>query len=213
MLQVRLYFATHEFVEMLHSVLERRLVGPRFDETLLHEGAASLRHAIDDLGVFDCGLAVGCLLGLYELALEERDLFRVVELDHVGAGLRTAWNERADHERVWIPLHHDVREIGEPDCAVNRLATLVEAQHLLVPAAVGGAAGFGKGALDPARLHAVPVAEFPLEIAHVDEIAETGMEGLYVVVLEIHFNEGLPVAGVLLDVDAVENVAGEIELG
>jgi hypothetical protein len=95
---------------------------------------------------------------------------------------------------------------------MSGFTSLAITQHLLVPALVDLAPGPREITLDPARLHAVPVAEFPLEIAHVDKVAKTRMKGIDVIILEIDFDESLPVALILVHFNAVEYKSREVEL-
>src|SRR5207237_2802180 len=104
-----------------------------------------------------------------------------------------------------IPLHHHVRKIGKPDCAMNRLAALAISQYLVVPALVNGSAGLRQVALDPTGLDAIPVSKLPFEISDIHEVAEARMKRLDMIVLEINLDERFPVARVLLDVDTVEH--------
>src|SRR4029077_12963535 len=57
----------------------------------------------------------------------------------------------------------------------------------------------------------IPIAELPLEIVAGDELPETRVKWRDVVVLEIHLDERFPVVVALVDLDAVEHVAGEVE--
>ena len=81
----------HELVEVHHAVFHRRLVRPVLLaplEPAARGGPASCASQISSSSTRR--LVVGLLLGLHELALEERDLLGVVELDHVAALLRAA---------------------------------------------------------------------------------------------------------------------------
>ena len=53
-------------------------------------------HPLGDLVVLDRGFHVRRLLGLDELALEQRDVLGVVELDDVGRPVDAAGDQRAD---------------------------------------------------------------------------------------------------------------------
>ena len=59
--------------------------GPDLVASLRMQEPAAFVHALGDLVVLDGRLHVGGLLGLDELALEQRDLLGVVELDDVRA--------------------------------------------------------------------------------------------------------------------------------
>src|SRR5690349_15681080 len=81
---------------------------------------AAAVHAALDVAVLDRRLEIGRLLGFDELALEQDDLFRVVELDHVGGELRRARNEVGDDEHVRVPLEGEARIVKRPERAVLR---------------------------------------------------------------------------------------------
>ena len=66
--------------------------------------------------------------------------------------------------------------------------------------------------MDADGLHRPPVAELPVEVVAFDELAQAGMEGLDMVVLEINLDEALPVIGALMDLDVVEHIARKVEL-
>jgi hypothetical protein len=55
-------------------------------------------------------------------------------------------------------------------------------------------------------------AELPAQVLAGDELTEAGVERGDVVVLEVDLDEGLPVVVALVQLDAVERVAGEVEL-
>src|SRR6266704_3106674 len=87
-------------MEVHHAVFHRRLVRAGVALAALPQGAPAAVHAPGDLVVLDRGLPVSRLLGLDEFALEQHDVFRVVELDDDGRVLWRAWKEGADHEHV-----------------------------------------------------------------------------------------------------------------
>src|SRR5688572_4253331 len=210
--EMRLELPPQELVEMRHPVLERRLVGAGFVQSLIHERPASFSHARADFGVLECGFPIRRLLRFHELALKECNVFGVVELDDVGARLGAARNDGADDQRMRIPLNHEVGEVGEPDCAVARRITFTIAQHLVVPPAIDAAPGTGERVLDSAPLHAVPLAELPIEIRYVDKVPEARMIRLDVVILEIDLDEGFPVARVFVGLHPVKHESRKIEL-
>ena len=77
-----------ELVEVPHAVFHRRLVGPDFAAALRDQRAAAGVHPLGDLVVLLRGLAIRRLFGFDELALEQRDLFGIVELDDVERACR-----------------------------------------------------------------------------------------------------------------------------
>ena len=72
--------------------------------------------------------------------------------------------------------------------------------------------GLAERVVDADGLHRVPRRRTPSEVVARDELAEARMEGLDVVVLEIDLDERLPVVVALVDLDAVEHVAREVEV-
>ena len=111
-----------------------------------------------------------------------------------------------------IPFHHDVRIQGQPDGAVRRRFAATELQHLLLPFLVGGGTGLLQAAVHAHRLHAVILAELPAQVVAADEAAQARVERLDVVILEVDFDEGLPVIVALVDFHVVEHIAGKIEV-
>src|SRR5450631_776885 len=81
-----------------------------------------------------------------------------------------------------------------------------------MPTAISGRAWPGELLVHPHDLNAVPVAEFPLQIVAIHEIAQSRVKRHYVIVLQIDLDEGLPIERILLDLHAVEHVAGEVEV-
>ena len=120
--------------------------------------------------------------------------------------------ERGDHEHIRIPLDHHVRVIGEPDRAVRRRLAIAVLEHLVVPRLVRRRARRAEALVHADRLHAIPVAELPMQVVARDEMPEPGMERTHVVILEIDLDEGLPVEGIFDGLDLVEPVVGEVEL-
>ena len=108
--------APEELVEVLHAVLHRRLVRTLVAAPLPVQGGAPGVDPQRDLVVLVSGFEVRSLLGFDELALEEGDLLRIIELDDVGCPVDRARDQRTDNEHVWIPLDHDVRVVHHPDC-------------------------------------------------------------------------------------------------
>src|SRR6266536_6391161 len=155
---VRVELAAEELVEVLHSVLHRRLVGSFLAAAHLVERAATRVHPLGDLVVLRRRLEVRRLLGRDEFPFEEGNVLGIVELDDVGRAVGRTRVERADHEHVRIPLEHHVRIVGEPDRAVlRRLAARVVADRP-VPALVGLGSGLGE-ARDADRLQRRPRRE------------------------------------------------------
>jgi hypothetical protein len=188
-------------VEVLHAVFHRALVGADLVVAALVQRLAACVHALRDLVVLDAGLHVGRALRLHETGLEGGDLLGVVELHHVERLVDTERVQGRDGQHVRVPLHHDVRVVGQPHRALCRqLAVAVLHQHLM-PLLVGGAARLEQ-VLDAHGLDRVLGLEFPLQVVAGHEVAQAGVEGHDVVVLQIDLDEGLPVvvAGVQLDV-------------
>ena len=115
-----------------------------------------------------------------------------------------------------IPLDHHGRVVGEPDGAVfrHRLveAALTIGEHRVVPLAISRRARLGQLVLRADRLHRVMPAKLPAQVFAGDELAETGMKGRDVIVLEVDLDEGLPVVVAFVQMDAVESVAREVEI-
>src|SRR5690606_23879234 len=72
--------AAQELVEVLHAVFHGALVRPRVVVAAIEQHPPARVHAQRDLVVLDGRLHVGGALDFDELALEQRDLFRVIEL-------------------------------------------------------------------------------------------------------------------------------------
>src|SRR5258708_26705118 len=132
-LKMRLNPGAYEFVKMDHAVFHGRLVGAEFVAMLLMERAATLRHAHADFFIFPGGFGIGVLLRLDELALEQHDVFGVIEFDDVRAMLRIFRQDCADDEDVGIPFDHYIRVIGQPDRALLRHFAIVVTQYRFVP--------------------------------------------------------------------------------
>src|SRR3982074_2500335 len=82
-LQMWLNARAHEFVEMNHAVLHGRLVGAELISILLVKCTAPFRHTHADFLIFPSRFSVCLLLRLDELALEQHDIFRIIEFDDV----------------------------------------------------------------------------------------------------------------------------------
>ncbi|KGX49629.1 hypothetical protein Y025_5569 [Burkholderia pseudomallei TSV32] len=201
-----------ELVEVLHAVFHRALIRADLRFAALHQRAAAGVHAPCDLVVLDRGLHIGGALRLDELALEQRDFLGVVELDDVRRLLRAARNQPRHHEHVRIPLDHEARVIDHPDRAELRRHAVAITEHLIVPLLVRRAARLRERVVHAHRLHAVPVAEFPLQVVARHEAAEARMERHDVVVLEVDLDEGLPVVIALVDLDVIEQVVRKVEM-
>ncbi len=108
-----------------------------------------------------------------------------------------------------IPLDHDVRVVGQPDrAALGQPAFAVLQQHL-VPLAVDVRARLAEAGRHAHRLHRVLAPELPLQVVTGDEVAQAGVEGADVVVLQVDLDEGLPVVVALVQFDVIEHVAVE----
>ena len=111
-----------------------------------------------------------------------------------------------------IPLHHDVRVVGQPDGpALGHLAIAVGQQNVM-PLLVDVRAWVGKSGGNTHGLHRVLAGELPLQVVTGDEIAQSRVEGADVVVLQIDLDKGLPVVVALVHLDMVEHKAVELEL-
>ena len=199
-------------MEVLHAVFHGALVGADLVVAALIQGPAAGVHALADLVVLDAGLHVGGLLRLHEFGLEGRDLFGVVELDHVQRPVHRQRVQGRDREHVRIPLHHDVGVVGQPDrAAFGQLAVAVGQQHV-VPLPVGVRAGLGKAGCHAHGLHRVLLGKLPLQVVAGHEVAQARVEGADVVVLEVDLDEGLPVVVALVHLDMVEHEALEAQL-
>ena len=110
-----------------------------------------------------------------------------------------------------IPLDHDVRVIGEPDRAVfGRLATPV-VQQLLVPALVDRATGLAQTVGHAHGLHRILRPEFPAQIFAGHKVAQAGVEGADVVILQVDLDKGFPVVVAVVHFHVVQHIAAEIE--
>ena len=140
-------------MKVLHAVFHRALVGAELVVAAQHQRLAASVHAQGQFVVFDTGFHVGGLLRFDEIALESADFFGVEKLHHVQGFVRPLRMQRADHQRMRIPLDHDVRVAGEPDGAVfGRLAVAV-LQHHVVPFLIDIGAGFAQLVGHAHRLH------------------------------------------------------------
>ena len=111
-----------------------------------------------------------------------------------------------------VPLHHDVRVIGQPHRALlGQLSVAVLHQHL-VPLLVDGAARLEQ-VPDAHRLYRILGLEFPCQVVAGHEVAQARVEGRDVVVLQVDLDEGLPVVGAGVQLDVPEHHALEIQRG
>ncbi len=196
-------------MEVLHAVFHRALVGADFVVAAQHQGLAAGVHALGDLVVLDRGFHVGGALGLDELALEAGDLFGVIELHHVQRPVHARRVQGGDGEHMRIPLDHDVRVVGQPDRAALWQPAFAVLQQHLVPLAVDVRARLAEAGRHAHRLHRVLAPELPLQVVTGDEVAQAGVEGADVVVLQVDLDEGLPVVVALVQFDVIEHVAVE----
>src|SRR6185369_15643220 len=88
--EMRNQLAAQDLVEVLHSVFHRRLIRTLFAAAGAVERVAAGVHPLGNLVVFARSLQVRGLLGVYELAFEERDVLGIVELDDVGGAVYRA---------------------------------------------------------------------------------------------------------------------------
>ena len=122
--------------------------------------------------------------------------------------------QRGHGEHVRIPLDHDVRVVGEPDRAVlGRLAVAVLQQLPPASARRPGCRPCPAGWPRPRSAPSSCSLELPAQVVAGDEAAQARMERADVVVLEVDLDEGLPVVVALVQLDAVEHIAGEVEVG
>ena len=204
--------AAQELVEMQHAVFGGRLVGAAIFNPLLVECLATFMHFQADDVIFNRSFVVGFFLGFHIPAFKQHDVFGIIKLHDIAAGIGAARHHGAHHQRIGIPLHHDVGIIGQPDRTVLGYLAAGVAQYLLMPRFVDFAAGFAQTMTDADSLHAVPVAEIPLQVIAIYKMAQARMEGRNVVILKIHFNKGFPVEAVLFRLHPVQHVAGEIHV-
>ncbi len=198
---------------MAHAVFHRRLVGAVLIVTALKQRFAASVHALGDFVVFCTGFHIGRALGHDELALERCDFFRVEKLHHVQGLLRAQRVERGHHKHMRIPLQHDVGVEGEPDGAMfGQLFVGAEVEYRLMPFAVHRAARVLQTFMNAHGLHAPLRRELPLQHVAIDELAQPGVEGHDVVVLQIDLDEGLPVVVAHVHFGVVVHKAGEVEL-
>ncbi len=95
---------------------------------------------------------------------------------------------------------------------MRRLLAAVIVEDRLVPALVRARAGLCEPAVDADGLHRRPLRELPAQVVAGDEVTEPRVERLHVVVLEIDLDERLPVVVALVQVDAVQQIAREIQV-
>ena len=198
---------------MLHAVFHRALVGPDLVVAALQQGAPAGVHALGNLVIFQAGFHVGGLLCLDKFALEGGNFFRVIKLDLVQRLVHPHGVQGGDREHVGVPLHHDVRVIGEPDGALaGRLAAPIGLQRIL-PALVDRAAGRTARSGQADGLHRVVFLELPAQVFATDKAAQPGVKGAHVVVLQIHLDKSFPVVVALVQLDPVQHEALEIKRG
>jgi hypothetical protein len=82
-------------------------------------------------------------------------------------------------------------------------------QQHLVPLAVHVRAGLAEAGRQAHGLHRVLAPKLPLQVVAGDEVAQAGVEGADVVVLQVDLDEGLPVVVALVQLHVVEHVAVE----
>ena len=198
---------------MNHAVFVRGMVRPAVVLALGMQGLAAAMEPGADLGVLGGGLHVRRLVRLDQSALEERDLLRIVELEDVGGVLRRARDQRADDERVRIPLEHHVGVVDRPYRAVLRELAAAVGEDRVAIAGVVRRDLVTPLVLDAENLVRPALAETPLIVAGVDELLQPGVKRLHVIELEIDLQEGLPVEPALVDHDPVEDVTGEVVVG
>src|SRR5262249_40884764 len=90
------------------------------------------------------------------------------------------------------------------------LATVI-VENSLVPALVLLRSCPREAIIHTNRLQREPPAELPTQIVAGDELAETRMKRRHMVVLEIDLDEALPVVVAVVDFDAIEHMAAEVE--
>ena len=81
-----------------------------------------------------------------------------------------------------------------------------------MPLLISGRTGFRQGLMHTHRLHAVVLAILPLQVFAIHEVAQAGVKGRDVVVLQIHFNEVFPALWVVVDLDAIQQIVGEVQI-
>ena len=199
-------------MEVHHAVFHRRLIRPLLVAAFLPKQFAAVVHALADFFVLQRGFIVGLLFGSDKFRLEQCDFFRVIKFYDVAATLGPARYDGGNHQNMRIPLDHDVRVIGEPDRALRWFTAFAKFEHHLVPLLVRFGARPRQRFIHAHRLHAVPVAEFPVEFVAIDKFAQARMKRLDVVILEINLDERFPVEVVFGDFDFIEYVTGKIEI-
>ena len=108
---------------------------------------------------------------LHVVGFKRDDVVVVVVFDHVQRFVQSLRVQCGDHECVWIPFDHDVRVVGEPNCALRRWCAVLVFEYLVVPFLVGGRAGFGELVKYADGLHAVMLTKLPCEVVTGDEAA------------------------------------------
>ena len=156
-------------------------------------------------------------MGLDEFAFKGGNFFRVIKLHNVHGLVRAHGVQCGNRQHMRVPLHHDVGVVSEPDGPLfGRLAVAI-VQQRVVPALVNGRACGGfrlRQALGHThRLHGVVLAKFPLQVVAGHKLAESGVEGPHVVVLQVHLDKGLPVVIALVHLDFIEHVALKVQVG
>ena len=204
-------------MEVLHAIFHGALVGAHFVVAALVQGRAAGVHALADFVVLDAGFHIGRLLCFDKLTLKGRNLFWVVKLHHVHGLVHAHGEQGGDGQHVRIPLHHDVRVVGEPDGALFGRHTATVIEQGLLPAFVHRRATSGvrlAQAVGHAHgLYRVVFVHFPAQVVAGHKLPQTGVEGADVVVLQIHLNEGLPVVVAFVHLHFVEHVAAKAQVG
>ena len=151
-------------------------------------------------------------MGRNEVGLEGHDLFGVEKLHQVERLARALGVKTGHHQHMGIPLDHDCWEQGQPDRAVPRRLSASERQHRIVPFAIDLAARAGERVTHPHRLDGVVLSEFPTQVFTLDKAAQSRVEGDHVVVLQIDFNESLPVVVALVQLGRMVLKATEVQV-
>ena len=204
-------------MELLHAVLHGALVRSELIVATLQQRGAAGVHSQGYLVVLDAGLHVGGLLGFDELPLECADFLRVEKLHHVECLARSLGKEAGNDQHVRVPLKHHGRVVGQPDGALGGCLALPVVQHHLMPLPVDVRA-WPAQCLAARRgnangLDRILDAHFPAQVFAGDEIAQAWMERTHVVVLQVDLDEGLPVVVALMQVNAIQDISAEIEIG
>ena len=193
-------------MEVAHAVLHWALVGAGFAVAALEQGAAARVHALANFVVFQAGFHVGGALRLHEFTLESGDFLGVEKLHHVQRLVHAHRKDGGNGEHMRIPLHHDVRVVRQPDGAAPWLLPALVVQQHLMPEPVNVSARLEAGR-HAHGLHRIVAAKLPCQIVTGHEIAQAGVEGRHVVVLQINLDEGLPVVVAFVQLHVVEHKA------